>query len=192
MELWFPRFVTMQWLCSQLCYETAANQPTLVEIELFQQQWVGSGAVSLSAAHVRKLWRTAERRFVRHVCLRMSKESIPAIPFWNTKHQLLTRVLRFLGAQHAPPALHYACIVPIPSLLLKKKTGLMQRSRRFVTYNAVIVSKIWITGYWLHSQLWHVTAANKWTIVKIELLATVTWMRGGQPVSCPCSQECNM
>ena len=33
-ELWSPRFATMQRLCSQLCHETAANQPTLVEIEL--------------------------------------------------------------------------------------------------------------------------------------------------------------
>ena len=33
-QLWSPRFVTMQCLCSQLWYETAANQRTLVEIEL--------------------------------------------------------------------------------------------------------------------------------------------------------------
>ena len=33
-ELWSPRFVTIQWLCSQLCYVTAANQRTLVQIEL--------------------------------------------------------------------------------------------------------------------------------------------------------------
>ena len=42
----------------------------------------------------------------------------------------------------------------------------------------MIVSKIWITGYWLRSQLWHVTAANQRTIVEIELLATVGWKRG--------------
>ena len=33
-ELWSPRYVTILWLCSQLCYETAANQRTLVQIEL--------------------------------------------------------------------------------------------------------------------------------------------------------------
>ena len=33
----------------------------------------------------------------------------------------------------------------------------------------VVVSKIWITGYWLRSQLWLVTAANQWSIVEIEL-----------------------
>ena len=33
-ELWSPRVVTIQWLCSQLCYVTAANQRTIVEVEL--------------------------------------------------------------------------------------------------------------------------------------------------------------
>ena len=33
-ELRFPRVVTIQWSCSQLCDETAANQRTVVEIEL--------------------------------------------------------------------------------------------------------------------------------------------------------------
>ena len=33
-ELWSPRFVTMQWLCSQLCYVTAASQSRIVEIWL--------------------------------------------------------------------------------------------------------------------------------------------------------------
>ena len=36
----------------------------------FLAQWDGSGAASLSAAHVRKMRRTAEKRFVGHVCLR--------------------------------------------------------------------------------------------------------------------------
>ena len=62
-------------------------------------------------------------------------------------------------------------------------------SPRFVRYNTVIVSKIWITGYWLRSQLWHVTDANQWTVVEIEFLAKVGWKRGCQPFSCPCSQN---
>ena len=33
-QLWCPRFLTILWLCSQLWHETAANQRTLVEIEL--------------------------------------------------------------------------------------------------------------------------------------------------------------
>ena len=42
--------------------------------------------------------------------------------------------------QHAPPALHYGCIMPIPSFQLQKKTCLMQRSRGFG--HAVLVTKI--------------------------------------------------
>ena len=63
-------------------------------------------------------------------------------------------------------------------------------SPRFVTYNTVIVSKVWVTGYWLRSHLWHVTAANQWTIVeidKIKVLASVGCKWGCQPFSCPCS-----
>ena len=36
----------------------------------FSKQWVGSGAASLSAADIRKMWGTAEKRFVGHVSLR--------------------------------------------------------------------------------------------------------------------------
>ena len=42
---------------------------------------------------------------------------------------------------------------------------------------------------WLCSQLWHVTAANQWTVVEIELLATVGWKWGCQTFSCSCSQN---
>ena len=42
---------------------------------------------------------------------------------------------------------------------------------------------------WLCSQLCYVTAANQWTVVEIELLATVGWKCGCQPFSCPCSQN---
>ena len=146
------------------------------------------------------MWRTVERRFARHVCLRhpfrpflfellatvgwkwgcqpfscrcsqnvmhcrkeicwrcLSKESIPAIPFWNSKHPLSTRSSSFLRAtvRSAISALNYGCIMPIPSFQLRKKP---------VLCTEVIVSKIWITGYRLHSQLWHVTPANQWTIM---------------------------
>ena len=43
------------------------------------------------------------------------KESMPAILFGNFKHPV--------------PTLHYACVMPIPSLQLKKKSSLVQRSR---------------------------------------------------------------
>ena len=87
-----------------------------------------------------------------------SKESIPTIPFWNSKHPIPKKGLRFLRAavRSAISALNYGCIMPIPSLQLQKKPALCTE---------VIVSKIWITGHRLSSQLWHVTAANQWTIM---------------------------
>ena len=92
-QFWSPRFVTMQCLCSQLWYETAANQRTLVEIELLATvgwKWgcqPFSCRCSLNVTHCRKeiCW----------TCL--SKESITAIPFAISKHPLPTRS-RFLRA----------------------------------------------------------------------------------------------
>ena len=61
------------------------------------------------------------------------------------------------------------------------------RCPRFVTCNTVIdCVKDWITGYWLCSQLWHVTAAHQRPIVEIEFLETVSWKWGCRPFSCPC------
>ena len=42
---------------------------------------------------------------------------------------------------------------------------------------------------WLCSQLWHVTAANQWTVVEIELLATVGWKWVCHTFSCPWSEN---
>ena len=83
-QFWSPRFVTMQCLCSQLWYETAANQRTLVEIELLATvgwKWgcqPFSCRCSLNVTHCRKT-------------------SIPAVPFRISKHPLPTRS-RFLRA----------------------------------------------------------------------------------------------
>ena len=75
-------------------------------------------------------------RFVWHVCLRNpfplfllgipSIHSQPEAGFWEP--------------QYVPPGLHYGCIMPIPSLQLKIKTSLMQRSKGFG--HGVVVSKI--------------------------------------------------
>ena len=63
--------------------------------------------------------------------------------------------------QHAPPT-HYGCI-----MLAKDR---------------VVVSKLWITDYWLWSRLFYTaTAASQWRIVEIDLLATVGWKQGCQP-----------
>ena len=108
------------WLCSQLCYQTAANQITVVEIELL--------AIVLSAAHVRKMWRTAERRIARHVCLRHplrpfhfgipSIQSLPEAGSWepSTLHQFCSTVASW--------------IMPIPSLHLQKNEPVSRREAK--------------------------------------------------------------
>ena len=87
-----------------------------------------------------------KRRFARQVCLRNPFppfllgisiiHSLPEAGSWQR--------------QYAPPALHYGCIMPIPSLQLQEMTCLMQRSRGFghgavvpkICYNAVIVLSV--------------------------------------------------
>ena len=81
----------------------------------FWQQWVGSRAASLSAAHVRKMRLTAQKRFVGHVCLRN-----PFLPFlWEMPSiHSLSEAWGSWERQYTLPALHYGCILPIPSLQL--------------------------------------------------------------------------
>ena len=116
-ELWSPRFVTIQWLCSQLCYETAANQRTIVEIELLAPvswKWGCRPFSCRCSQNVRHC-----RKEICSTCL--FKESIPSIPGGNSKHPSLPEAWGSWEPQHAPPALRYSCIMPIPSLQLQKK-----------------------------------------------------------------------
>ena len=173
---------TMQWLCSQLCFVTAANQWTLVEIELLASVGWKWGCQPFSCPSS-QFWSTAERRFTRHVCLRHpfrlfhfgipSIQSLPEAGSWER--------------QYAPPVLHCACIMPIPSLYLQKNEPVSCREAKR------LVKQLWsprfVTMQWLCSQLCFVTAANQRTVVEIELLATVGWKWGCQPFSCPCSQN---
>ena len=108
----------------------------------------------------------------KKICLTcLSKESMP---FVKSKPPLPTRSLRSLRAAvcsnssalclyHAHPFVAAAEKRPVSC---REAKGLVTElwSPRFVmyTYNTVIVSKVWVTGYWLCSQLWHVTAANQW------------------------------
>ena len=68
-ELLSPRFVTILWLCSQLCYYvTAANQRAIVEIELLATVgWKWS--CQPFSCPCSQMWCTAEKRSMRHVCL---------------------------------------------------------------------------------------------------------------------------
>ena len=59
---------------------------------------------------------------------------------------------------------------------------------RMLQKDRVLVSKIWIRGYWFWSGLSCIaTASNPCRIVHIKLLATVGWKWGCQPFSCRCS-----
>ena len=181
-ELWPPRFLTMQWLCSQLCYVTAANQRAIVEIELLATVGWKWGCQPFSC-HVPKMWRTAESRCARHICVRRpfrpfhfgipSIHSLPEAGSWER--------------QWAPPVLqYYGCIILIPSLQLPEKPVLCREAEGLVTE---LRSLRFATMQWLCSQLCFVTVANQRTVVEIELLATVGWKWGCRPFSCPCSQN---
>ena len=112
----------------------------------------------------------------------LSKESIPAFPFWNSKHPLPS-----WEPQYVPPALHFGCIMPIPSLQLQKEDLSYAEKKRVWSRSCGLQELFEI--HLLCSQLWHETAANQWTVVEIELLATVGWKCGCQPFSCPRSQN---
>ena len=91
--------------------------------------------------------RTAEKRFVRHVCVRnpfppflLAVRSIQSLPeAWGSWER-----------KYVPPAPRYGCIMPIPPLQLQKKTCFTQRSRGFgrgvvvskICYNTVIVLSV--------------------------------------------------
>ena len=106
-QLWSPRFVTMQWLCSQLCFVTAANQRTVVVIDLLVTVGWKWGCQPFSCPCSQNV--THCRKETCWTCL--SKESIPATPFWISKHPLPARS-RFLRATVGSPSsalcLHHA------------------------------------------------------------------------------------
>ena len=119
----------------------------------------------------------------------LSKESMP---FVKSKPPLRTRSLRSLRAAARSTSsavwLHHAH--PFVAAEEKRQSHAEKQkvwSRSCGLQDMLPTSKIWVTRYWLCSHLWHVTAANQWTIVEIELLAIVGWKWGCQPFSCPCS-----
>ena len=138
-ELWFLLFVTMQWLCSQLCYETAANQRTLVEIELLATVGWKWGCQPFSC----RCWQNVThcRKEICGTCL--FKTSITAIPFWNSKHPLPARSLRFLRAvalsTSSALCLHYACERSHP---LVEDSGFVSHAEKHRFGHGVVVSKV--------------------------------------------------
>ena len=110
-ELWPPRFVTMQWLCSQLCCVTAANQWTVVGIKLLATVGWKWGCQPFSCRCSQK-WLTAQKRFVPHVCPR---NPCLLILLWNLSLHSLQK-LEFPKAAVRSPALHYVMVASCPSL----------------------------------------------------------------------------
>ena len=64
---------------------------------------------------------TAERRFFRHACL------INPCLLWNLSLHSLPEAWGPWERQHTLPALHYGCIMPIPSLQLQRSRGFGHR-----------------------------------------------------------------
>ena len=164
-------FVTIQWLCSQLCYETAANQWTIVQIEILATV-SGSCACqpfgcrcSQNVTHCRKemCWTCLFRQ---------------SMPFVKSKPPLPPRSLRLLRGTVCSTisslCLHHAH----PFVAAAEKTCHAQRSR----------GSEFVTIQWLCCHLCYETPANQWTIVEIEHLGSVGLKHGGQPFSCRCSQ----
>ena len=170
------RFVTILWLCSQLWCEIAANQKTLVEIELLATVGWKWGCQSFSCRCSQNVTHCA-----KEICsTSLSKESIPTIPFGNINHPLPARSFRFLRVAVRSTCfalwLHHAH----PFVAVAWKTCLIEISRGFG--HGVRVSKICYNAcaMWL---------LHQWTIVEIELLATVGWQWGCRPFSCRCWQN---
>ena len=102
----------------------------------------------------------------------LSKESIPAIHLWNSKHPTCQK----LEVPESRSTFRHLCIKSWlhhahPFVAAAEKDCVMQRSRG--SGHGVVISK----------------KCYKWAIVEIELLASVSWTCGCQPFSCRCSQN---
>ena len=135
------------------------------------------------------MWRTAEKRFVRHVCLR---NPFPPFLFGIPSIQSLPEVWGSWEQKNVPSALRYSWIMPSPSLQLQKKTCVAQRSnlKGLATelWSPRCVTQLQYSDCALGCSMW-LLETNEQLIVEIELLAAVGWKFGGQPFSCPHSQN---
>ena len=172
-ELFSPKFVAMQWLCSQLCYVTAANQCQIVEIELLATVGWKCGCQPFSCRCTQNV--THCRKEICWTCL--FKESTPAIPFGNSKHPTNPCQKQ---VPESRSTLQQLCVMAAscPSLRCSWKEKPVSRREA-----EELFSPRFVITQWLRSQSCYVTAANQWTIVEIELLATVGWKWGCQPLA---------
>ena len=105
------KYFSLYIFCTQNLSSLVPSNSCLSQWSSNQKFWlVVSKAIcfhlSMSAPcfHVRKMWLSAERRFVRHVCLRN-----PCL-LWNLSLHSLPEAWGPWERQHAPPA-HYGCVM---------------------------------------------------------------------------------
>ena len=97
-----------------------------------------------------KISLNAEKRFARHVCLR---NPFPPFLFGFRCIQSLPEAWGSWERQHPPPVLHYACIMPIPSLQLQKRDQSHAEKQRVWSRSCVSQN--------CYNNVSSVTAANK-------------------------------
>ena len=157
----------------QWWYETAANQRTVVEIELLATVAWKWGCQPFSCPCSKNVTHCPKEIF--STCL--SKESMP---FVKSKSPLPTRSLRSLrAAAHSTSSalcLHHAH----PFVAAAEKNLSHAEKQRVCSRSCGVQDLL---------QWWYETAANQRTLVEIELLATVAWKWGCQPFSSPCSKN---
>ena len=102
----------MQWLCSQLCYVTAANQWTVVEIELLAIVGCKCGCQPFRCPCWQNV--TQCRKDICGTCLFSGIHSRHS--FWEFPASNPYKKLEFPRRQYVPPALHYVMVASCPSL----------------------------------------------------------------------------
>ena len=121
---------------SQLCYETAANQCTIVQIEILATVSWTCGCQPFSCRCSQNV--THCRQEMCWTCL--FKESIPTIPRWNSKHPTYQK----LEVPDSRSTFRHLCIKwwhhAHPFVAAAEKDCAMQRSRGFG--HGVVVQRI--------------------------------------------------
>ena len=157
----------------QWWYETAANQRTLVEIELLATVAWKWGCQLFSCPCSKNVTHYPEEIF--STCL--SKESLP---FVKSLSPLPTRSLRSLRAAAHSTSSALWLLHAHPFVAAAEKSLSDAKKQRVWSRSCGVEDLL---------QWWYETAANQGTLVEIELVATVAWKWGGQPFSCPCSKN---
>ena len=134
---------------------------------IYKPPGVGSETAILSAAHVRWMWHTAAKRL---------RDSFPLFLLSIPSIHSLPEAWGCWEPQFVPPALHYGCIMPIPSSQLQQKNQSHAEKQRVLSRSCG-----------LQDLLQYTYCAPMWLPTK--LLATVGWKRGCQPFCCRCSQN---